>query len=109
MATEGAATAAADQVDADVITCAWYHAGIRDFHLAWMRANPRPGMISIVRITDDRLVDKLVEENKRFGADKVYVFRSQGKVLRNLVKLLPIFSLYAFWITWACISISIES
>ncbi|MAS42541.1 MAG: hypothetical protein CML46_21005 [Rhodobacteraceae bacterium] len=100
MATEGAATAAADQVDADVITCAWYHAGIRDFHLAWMRANPRPGMISIVRITDDRLVDKLVEENKRFGAEKVYVFRSQGKVLRNLVKLLPIFSLYAFWITW---------
>lgn len=83
-------------IEASVFTCAWYHAGIRDFHLAIMREHADRDIVSIVRITDDRPREGIEAENARFGAKRTYVFRSKGAVLRNLTKLLPIFPLYVF-------------
>lgn len=83
-------------IDGNVFTCAWYHAGIRDFHLAIMREHADRDIVSIVRITDDRPRAAIKAENARFGAARTYVFRSKGALLRNLTKLLPIFPLYVF-------------
>lgn len=83
-------------IEASVFTCAWYHAGIRDFHLAIMREHADRDIVSIVRITDDRDRAGIEAENARFGAARTYVFRSKGALLRNLTKLLPIFPIYVF-------------
>ncbi len=83
-------------IEGNVFTCAWYHAGIRDFHLAIMREHADRDIVSIVRITDDRDRAGIEAENARFGASRTYVFRSKGAILRNLTKLLPIFPIYVF-------------
>lgn len=81
-------------IEATVFTCGWYHAGIRDFHLAMLREHADRSPISIVRITDGRDRAAIKAENARFGAARTYVFRSKGPILRNLAKLLPIFPLF---------------
>ncbi|MFT4793564.1 MAG: glycosyltransferase involved in cell wall biosynthesis [Paracoccaceae bacterium] len=83
-------------IKASVFTCAWYHAGIRDFHLAIMLEHADRDIVSIVRITDDRSRAQIKAENACFGAKRTYVFRSRGAVLRTLTKLLPIFPIYVF-------------
>jgi glycosyltransferase involved in cell wall biosynthesis len=83
-------------IKASVFTCAWYHVGIRDFHLAIIREHADRDIVSIVRITDDRSREGIQAENAHFGAGRTYVFRSKGALLRNLTKLLPIFPIYVF-------------
>ena len=83
-----------------LFVCSWYSHGMRDFHLAFMRENaPKDAeTVSVVRIVDDRDRAQVIAENARFGAARTHVFRSSGKVMRNLTKLAPIFPLYVFWI-----------
>jgi glycosyltransferase involved in cell wall biosynthesis len=85
-------------IDATVFTCGWYHAGIRDYHLAMLREHAHRAPVSIVRITDGRDAAMIKAENARFGAARTYVFRSRGPILRNLAKLLPIFPLFVLMV-----------
>jgi hypothetical protein len=86
------------EIKADAFVCGWYHGGIRDFHLAFMKENARPGAIAVLRMADGRNYDDIVAENRRFGASEVHVFRTRNRVTRGLEKCLPIFALYAFFV-----------
>lgn len=82
--------------------CARYEGGMRDFHLSLMHEAIPAGEapISLVRLTRPSDIAEVRAEHIRHGIDRVYILSTTAWWKKQLVKVVPIFALLAYWLRW---------
>lgn len=84
--------------------CARYEGGMRDFHLSLMHEAVAAGEcpISVVRLTRAAKRADILDEHARHGVERVYILSTTAWWLKQLVKLIPVFAIWAYWLRWRC-------
>lgn len=79
--------------------CGRYEGGMKDFHLSLMRDNSSDKkIVSFVRITRSCDISEVISEHERHGITEIHIMRNSSWWFRQLVKVLPIFALKAYWL-----------
>lgn len=98
---DGVATKLADG-QRSLYVCGRYEGGMRDFHLSLMAEARAAGEepVSVVRLTRKADLKELRAEHDRHGITRVHVLPTTAWWLRQAVKIVPIFALWAYWLRW---------